>query len=309
MAARAGARLVAPGDAEWPDSLDDLGARRPLALWVRGARDGGLAETVERSVAVVGARAATAYGLHVAGTLSGQVAARGWTVVSGGAFGIDAAAHRGALSVGGMTVAVLACGVDVAYPRAHEALLSRIAADGVLISEVPPGTGVTRGRFLERNRLLAALSQGTVVVEAALRSGARSTAERARELCREVMAVPGPVTSPMSAGCHEEVRARQAALVTDGDDVLDIVGRLGADSRPERRAPAGPLDGLDPEDLRVYDAMPLLSPVPAGQLAQASLLPVADVLARLGRMAVQGVVEPAEGGWRRAGREHRGRRG
>nr|WP_166168980.1 DNA-processing protein DprA [Motilibacter aurantiacus] len=300
MAARAGARLVVPGDREWPPALHDLRAGRPLALWVRGAAGTGLAAAVEHAVAVVGARAATAYGLHVAATLSAQVAARGWTVVSGGAFGIDAAAHRGALSVGGTTVAVLACGVDVAYPRAHEPLLSRVAQDGVLVSEVPPGTGVTRGRFLERNRLLAALSRGTVVVEAALRSGARSTAERARELCREVMAVPGPVTSPLSAGCHEEVRARQAALVTDGDDVLDIVGQLGVDSRPERRAPPGPLDVLDPEDLRVYDAMPLHGAVPAGQLARASLLPVPDVLGRLGRMAVQGLVEATDRGWRRA---------
>ena len=165
-----------------------------------GARARRLDELVDRSVAIVGSRASTAYGEHVAGELGHQLAERGWTVVSGGAFGIDAAAHRGALAAEAPTVAVLACGVDRPYPAAHGALLHRIAETGLLVSEWPPGAAPHRHRFLVRNRLIAALTRGTVVVEAAARSGAQATARRARKLGRQVLVVPGPVTSAMSVG-------------------------------------------------------------------------------------------------------------
>ncbi len=157
-----GIRLIAPGDPEWPGQLADLGDDQPYALWLRGQAD--LRFSCLRSVAIVGSRAATAYGSYVTAEFAGAVAARGWAVVSGGAFGVDAAAHRAALGADGVTVAVLACGVDVAYPSAHAELFDAVAAQGVLVSEWPPGRHVSRLRFLVRNRVIAALATGTLVV-------------------------------------------------------------------------------------------------------------------------------------------------
>jgi DNA processing protein len=223
---QSGIRLVCPGDPEWPTQLADLGDDQPYALWARGNAD--LRFSCLRSVAVVGARAATAYGSYVAAELSASVAARGWTVVSGGAFGIDAAAHRGALAADGSTVAVLACGVDTPFPAAHAELFDAIAARGVLVSEWPPGRHVSRLRFLVRNRVIAALTAGTVIVEAAERSGALNTARHARDLHRRLMAVPGPVTSDLSAGCHRVIRDWHATLVTSASDVIDCLSQADA---------------------------------------------------------------------------------
>jgi DNA processing protein len=221
-------RLVYPGCAEWPGGLDGLGDAAPIALWVTGIAD--LRFSCLRSVAVVGARAATAYGSYVAAEFAASVAARGWTVISGGAFGIDAAAHRGALAADGATVAVLACGLDVPYPAAHAELLDAIAHQGAIVSEQPPGRNVSRLRFLTRSRVLAALATGTLVVEAGERSGAMSTARHARDLGRRLMAVPGPVTSGLSAGCHHIIRSWRGSLVTSGGDVIDAL--TAADSAP-----------------------------------------------------------------------------
>lgn len=298
LADRAGARFVTPGDAEWPDCLNDLEGEAPLGLWVRGNRR--LDELVKRSVAVVGARAATTYGMTVAGELAADLTVHGVTVVSGAAFGIDASAHRGAMAVSGATVAVLACGVDRAYPLAHDDLLRRMTERGLVISELAPGAGVTRGRFLVRNRLLAALTCGTVVVEAALRSGALNTATRARDLSRQVMAMPGPVTSPMSAGCHEEIRARGSSLVTDAADVLDVVGVLGRDAIGERRDPARPLDSLTSMELAVFDALPLRAPREVDELSRDCAFDLLGVLAALGRLHDLGFVEPVASGWARS---------
>jgi DNA processing protein len=215
-------RLACPGDPEWPAQLDGLGNRQPCALWLRGTAD--LRFTCRRSVAIVGARAATAYGSYVAAEFAASVAARGWAVVSGGAFGIDAAAHRGALGADGVTVAVLAGGVDLPYPAAHSELLDAIAAQGVIVSEQPPGRQVTRIRFLVRNRVIAALATGTLVVEAGQRSGTMNTARHARDLRRHLMAVPGPVTSDLSAGCHHIIREWDATLVTSPADVIEVLG-------------------------------------------------------------------------------------
>ena len=209
-AERVGARFVVPGGSEWPRQLDDLGLEAPLGLWVCGAGDMRLLAL--RSVAIVGARAATAYGESVARELGAHLSDGGWLTVSGGAFGIDAAAHRGALAAGGATACILAGGVDVPYPRSHVELLAVIRERGVLISETPLGGAAMRHRFLTRNRIIAALSRGTVVVEAAVRSGGLTTARRARDLRRVVMAVPGPVTSPMSAGCHRLIREGDALI-------------------------------------------------------------------------------------------------
>lgn len=219
----ADARFVIPGDQEWPQQLNDLAAP-PLGLFVRGQAD--LRTLAVTSVAVVGSRAASSYGIRIASDLAADLADRGWSIVSGGAFGIDAAAHRGALAVGGLTAAVLANGIDLAYPRAHTDLLSRIMDSGVVISEVPPGAAPTRFRFLTRNRIIAALTRGTVVVEAALRSGSLRTAAQAEELMRVVMATPGPIDSASSAGVHQWIAQRRAELVTSADEVVGLVGSL-----------------------------------------------------------------------------------
>lgn len=305
--AAAGARFVCPGDDEWPEALDDLTfavdaserwAAPPVGLWVRGPVE--LAAVLPRSVAVVGARAATDYGKRVATELAADLAARGWTVVSGAAYGIDGAAHRGALAVGGPTVAVLACGVDVIYPRGHAALLERILDEGLVISELPPQTRPNRPRFLARNRLIAAMTRGTVVVEAALRSGALSTANWAVDVARPLVAVPGPVTSTLSAGCHQLIRAGAAVLATDAAEVADAVGDLAADAAPDKRGAARPLDGLDPVAQDVFEALPSRSVASVDRLCGGTGLSVPACLAALGELASRGLVERAEGGWRLA---------
>lgn len=297
-----GGRLLLPGEPQWPaDRLvwaaTDLHQAPPLALYVRGPA--GLAEAVERSVAVVGARAATAYGLHVAGELALGLAGRGWTVVSGGAYGIDAAAHAGALGAGAApTVAVLGCGVDVAYPAGNGRLLARIAASGLLVSELPPGVRPTRVRFLVRNRLIAALSRGTVVVEAALRSGSLATAGRARDLDRHVMAVPGPVTSAMSAGAHAELRRPGTVCVTSAAEVLDTVADVGAEPAEAGRGPEHPRDRLDAAVRAVLEAVPLRPPAGEAAIARAAGTSALAVQQVLPALLVAGLVERAEGGWR-----------
>lgn len=225
---RSGFRLVCPGDAEWPTQLDDLGDARPTVLWVRGGAD--VRFSCLRSVSIVGSRAATAYGTHVATDLAADLAGRGWAIISGGAYGIDACAHRGALAVGGCTVAVLASGLSFGYPRGHEALFTDIEASGVLVSECPPDRPPTRPGFLIRNRTIAALSRGTLVVEAARRSGALNTARHAHGLNRLVMAVPGPVTSEQSAGCHDLIRECEASCVTSAADVIELIAMPGEDA-------------------------------------------------------------------------------
>ena len=297
----AGVRLVCPGDPEWPqERLSWEGERlldpAPLSLWVRGRWP--LAEVVERSVAVVGARAASSYGVHVATGLGTGLAERGVGVVSGGAYGIDAAAHRGALAAGGApTLAVLACGVDVAYPRGNDRLLQAVAEHGLLVSELPPGSHPTRRRFLVRNRLIAALSLGTVVVEAAPRSGSLATLERARLLNRHVMAVPGPVTSVMSAGCHLQLRAG-ATCVTSAAEVLDAVGRLGEDAAEEPRGPVDVRDGLSETVRRVLDAVPVRRSAGVAALARDAGVAPLVVQQVMPPLEAHGLVQRTPEGWR-----------
>jgi DNA processing protein len=301
-ASAVGARFVVPGDPAWPAQADDLvrlartDGGPSLGLWVRGRLD--LAAVSARSVAVVGARASTAYGEYVATELGFGLAERGWAVVSGGAFGIDAAAHRGALSAGGVTIAVLACGVDTAYPRAHTTLLERIASDGLVISEWPPGCAPMRHRFLVRNRVIAALTAGTVVVEAAVRSGALSTANRARDLSRHVMAIPGPVTSKASAGCHALLREPDVSCVTGTADVIELVGSMGADLAPEQLRIDDPRDDLDPIARKVLEATPLRRGVGPARIAITAGVDVRDVGRALGGLAARGLVERVDSGWR-----------
>ena len=302
----AGARLVIPEDDEWPAwqfaafgqaaARGVEGAVDPIALWVRGP--GRLDELADRAVAIVGARAATSYGEHVACEFGYGLADRGWTVVSGAAYGIDGSAHRGALAAEGDTVAVLACGVDLPYPSGHGALLDRIAECGAVVSEYAPGTPPARHRFLFRNRLIAALGQGTVVVEAGVRSGARNTASTAVALGRVLMAVPGPVTSAQSIGCHELLRSQQATLVASVEDVAESVGRLGTDLATTRDRPARPTDGLDQAELRVHEALRPRAGRPAEWLARDSGVPIARVRAALPMLEQRGLAERCESGWR-----------
>lgn len=297
-AARFGGRFLCPGDLEWPCQLDDLGATAPVGLWVRGTAN--LRFLALRSVAVVGARACTEYGGHVAAALGSRLAERGWCVVSGAAHGVDGAAHRGALAVSGATVGVLACGVDVAYPPAHAELIHRIGEQGLLVAELPPGGHPTRSRFILRNRVIAALTRGTVVVEAALRSGSLSTARHARRLGRHVMGVPGPVTSALSAGVHELVRA-EADLVTDADEVVELVGSMG-ELAPRRSGAAVPRDALPAPTARVLDALPGRGAVETSEVARAAGVPTEVVRQRLQELHALGFADRDGNHWKLASR-------
>jgi len=215
-----GGRILIPGDPEWPGQLAALDTEAPFCLWVRGPLHLGTATT--RSTALTGARAATAYGEHVAADLGEGCARREITVISGAAYGVDGAAHRGALAADGATIAVLACGVDQAYPRAHDQLIWRITQTGAVISELPPRSAPNRIRFIARNRLIAALSGVSVIVEAAHRSGALAVAAQAARLGHPVGGVPGPITSPGSVGVHQLLR-RGAVCVTSAAELAELL--------------------------------------------------------------------------------------
>ncbi|MEU7582916.1 DNA-processing protein DprA [Streptomyces sp. NPDC041068] len=289
----AGGRFVCPGEPEWPSPLDDLGDARPVGLWVRGRPS--LRIWALRSVAVVGARACTEYGAQMAAGLAAGLAERGWVVVSGGAYGVDGAAHRGALGAGGATVAVLACGVDRAYPRGHAELIGRIAEQGLVVGELPPGDHPTPSRFILRNRVIAALTRGTVVVEAAYRSGALATARSAQELGRFTMGVPGPATSGLSAGVHELLRG-DGVLVTDAAEVVELVGDMG-EVAPERRGPVVPRDLLAPGSARVLAALPARGRATARGIARDAGTSEDDAVGRLYELQSLGFVERHGDGW------------
>jgi DNA processing protein len=296
--ARFGGRLVTPEDDEWPPGLEDLGAESPLCLWVRGEEP---LPTTGQSAAVVGSRDATGYGLSVSGDIARGLADVGVTVVSGGAYGIDGQAHRAALTSSGPsvpTVAVLAGGVDRYYPSGHEDLLREVARRGHLVSELPPGASPSKHRFLKRNRLIAAMSAVTVVVEARWRSGALSTARRAVELGRHVGAVPGSVYSANSAGCHRLLRDG-ATCVTEAKEVFELIAPAGEGLAEEPASPARPHDGLSLVDLMVLEALPVRRGSEVEQLAVVAGLSEAEVRSGLGRLSLLGLAERTEGGWRR----------
>lgn len=354
---RHGMRLIAPESPEWPHfamaALEAAVLRRlpsyragterhrdggdpvpPLALWVKGP--GELATAAVRSAAVVGSRAATAYGEHVTAELSYGLAARGFDIVSGGAYGIDAVAHRAALSADGQTVLVSAGGLDRPYPPGNAALYERVAETGLLISESPPGAAPHRHRFLTRNRLIATLATGTVVVEAATRSGALSTARHCQLIGRTLMAVPGPVTSPMSAGCHALLRSvggERTVLVASLEHVLEAIGTAGEGldgpaapdtavpntagsdtaapaaaalntAAPDAAAPPDPLrqriDQLDAQARRVFDGVPVRHSIREDDLARRVGLPVVDVIRALPALRLAGLVESTDEGFRLA---------
>lgn len=304
--ARRGGRLITPDDDEWPilafAAFRGAEARRPggppmvapMVLWAQGPAR--LDEVAQRAAAVVGTRAATAYGEQMAGELAGDLAQRDVAVVSGGAYGIDGAAHRAVLDCDGITVAVLAGGLDVPYPSGHSALLHRVGQHGLLFTEYAPGVRPARHRFLTRNRLVAAVAGAAVVVEAGLRSGAANTAAWARALGRVVAAVPGPVTSSASAGCHALLRDG-AELITRAEHIVELIGHIG-ELAPDEPRPVTPLDGLSDAERRVYEALPGRGAATVDEIAVCSGLVPEQVLGPLAMLELAGLVQRQDGRWR-----------
>ena len=303
-----GGRLVIPEDDEWPtwpfNALAIAAAHglrcglEPLALWVRGKAN--VAELAERAVAVVGSRAASGYGQHVATEFGYGLAEAGIVVVSGAAYGIDGCAHRGALTGGGPTIAVLACGVDVPYPAGHASLIARIPEDGLVVSEYPPTHTPARHRFLTRNRLIAALGDGTVVVEAGRRSGAKNTAASTSALGRVLMAVPGPITSASSTGCHELLRSGEAVAVSSVEEVIESTGRIGADLVESRRQSATTIGPPQGDAMRVHEALGLETGRSADKIAVESGVALSTVRALLPEFELAGLAERVDSGWKRS---------
>jgi len=295
VARRAGVSLLTPEDPQWPASLADLGDHAPLLLWVRG--DLGRLSDPTPTVALVGARASTSYGEHVTMEIAAELVARGVAIVSGAAYGIDGAAHRAVLTAGGTTVAILAGGADRPYPSGHAHLIDGVAQSGAVVSEVPCGSAPTKWRFLQRNRLIAALADVTVVVEAGWRSGSLNTAGHAAALGRALGAVPGPVTSPASAGCHRLMREFDAQCVTSADDVVELLGGPTPTlfDMPPVQGPGERTDDVT----RVTDAMSFRAPRETSDIARRAGLTPEEVTAILGLLTLDGSVIRAEGGWRR----------
>lgn len=294
QAARYRARLLIPGDAAWPAGLEDLGPHAPLALWLRGHET--VLASARESIALVGARAATGYGEHVAMEASAGLVDRGYTIISGAAYGIDGMAHRAALASSGKTIAVLAGGVDRFYPSGHEALLTRIAEEGAVVTELPCGAAPTKWRFLQRNRLIAAMSRATVVLEAGWRSGSLNTAGHAAALGRELGAVPGPVTSAASAGCHRLIREFGATCVTNADEMAELAP-LSALTTHADEPRSEESANLSAEHVRITDALSVRSARPVDDIAARSGLSVATVQGALGAMQLDGTVAERATGW------------
>ncbi|BDH56857.1 DNA-processing protein DprA [Tsukamurella sp. PLM1] len=277
---------------------DEVRELRPSALWVVGA--GRLDELLERSVAMIGTRAPSSYGERVTDEFAGDLSAEGFTIVSGGAYGIDGAAHRAALSADGPTVAFVAGGLDRPYPAGHAGLFRRIAASGLVVSEYPPGAVPARFRFLNRNRIVGTVTRGVVVVEAGFRSGTKNTATWARRRGVPVCAVPGPITAATSVTCHQLIRGGEAELVTRASEVIEMAGRIG-ELASEREVPMRPTDGLEGPALRVYDALPARSALPLSEIAIAAGLPARAVMGQLALLEVKGLVRRDGALWRLGG--------
>lgn len=298
-AARVGASLVLPGDAAWSERLDDLGPHAPIVLWARGAETALDGLVAAPALAVVGSRANTIGGAEAAAEITSRAADTGCTVVSGGAYGIDAVAHRVAVAADAPTVALLAGGLDQLYPAGNVELLRSVMRHGMLLAESPPGTRPTRWRFLARNRLIAALADATVVVEAGARSGALNTAHHAAELGRPVLAVPGPMSSSASVGCHRLIASGRAQIVVGPSDPSDVVlaARAGVavDTTPMLSGAAE-----DPEVLRVVDALPPRRAIGVDEIARRSGMSRAATVDALALAELQGMIVRAPDGWARA---------
>lgn len=322
---KTGGGILVPEDTAWPRQLGDLGPAEPLALWFRCAGPGDdpyqkvntRLPRQGRSAALVGSREMTDYGGRVAWEVAAELAGHGVSIISGGAYGIDAAAHRGALAAqqtsdgerlpaGSPTLAVLAGGVDKLYPAGNERLLHAVLESGLVLSELAPGSAPTRHRFLQRNRIIAALAEVTVVVEARWRSGAQSTAHHALSLGRPVGAVPGPVTSPSSAGCHRLLRETPTQLITDAAEVMELVAGAGEpavcpprDARAQTAGSTAQTDGLNQVEKLLYDALPVSRSTSIEKLCEVAGLPVPQVLAGMTRLQRHGLASGAAGRWKR----------
>ncbi len=292
QAARYSVKLLTPTSLCWPPGLDDLGHHAPIALWLRGNQS--TMDSTARSIALVGARAATGYGEHVTMEASAGLVDRGYTIISGAAYGIDGMAHRAALASSGQTIAFLAGGVDRFYPSGHDALLTRIVEKGAVVSELPCGSPPTKWRFLQRNRLIAAASQATIVLEAGWRSGSLNTAGHASSLGRPLGAMPGPVTSAASAGCHRLIRDFDAVLVTTAAEMAELAptddqhGEAVSDFRP---------DAVSSTGVRVIDALSARTPRSIEDIAARAGLSFSGVQAELGSLELDGAVREGERGW------------
>lgn len=303
QAARCGIRFLVPGDPEWPTGLDQLDdaitddgfGGTPPGLWVKGPMP--LTE-LAASVAVVGSRAASVYGVEMTRAVCAHLALAGVPVVSGGALGIDFEAHGATLSADGVTAAVLACGVDRVYPAQNRRLLHHLASEFAVVSEQPPGSAPTRPRFLARNRLIAAMTSGTVVVEAALRSGALNTAGWAESLHRQVMCVPGPVTSYTSRGVNNFLREGRGTVVTHGAEVLELVGAAGEHLVDPPRGETRPRDDLTPVEAKVVEWVPVSEPAQVESIARLSGLHLRTTEGALRRLRSKKLVQLCDDGWR-----------
>lgn len=297
---QAGARFLIPGDPDWPQQLDDLGVVRangiggvPLGLWVLGDL---AAATEQTPVAIVGSRACTSYGSHVTTDLAAELAGHGHPIISGLAYGVDAAAHRGSLAARGVTAAFVACGIDRVYPTSHAQLHAEVVKAGAVITEAPPGASPMKVAFLARNRLIAALASGVILTEAAARSGARNTVTWAQELGRQVMAVPGPVTAASSATPNWLIQEGGASLITSAADVERLMGPLQPELEFSLRGETQPLDRLAPSARAVREAMGARELVSVLELTQRTGLAVPQILASLGELEEGGWVEQSPGG-------------
>lgn len=307
--ARRGGRLITPDSLEWPgwrmrhfaapaarNGRRPVDHAAPVALWAVGTAR---LTDIDRAVAVVGTRAASGYGEHVTAEIAGDLAADGYAIVSGAAYGVDAVAHRAALARDGLTVAVLACGIDRVYPAGNAALLRGIAERGLVVSEYPPGTTPARYRFLGRNRLIAALADAVAVPEAGLRSGARNTVSWARRFGLPVCAVPGPVTSATSVGCHRMIAEGIAHLVVDAAQIAEAAGPIGA-LAPTPHAPERITDPLTADQRRVYDGFPASAPITVEELSVEAGLPVRTVLGAVAMLEVADLIVADGRRWRLA---------
>lgn len=282
-----GASFINERSPHWPQGLNDLEKHQPRGLWLVGKPE----LLVRKSISFVGSRMASSYGELATAELIGPLVNRGFSVVSGGAYGVDSMAHRAALAMDGATVAVMAGGLDRLYPSGNAALFQQIRQFGCLVSEMPPGSAPTKWRFLQRNRLIAALGLGTVVVEANPKSGAVSTANRALELGRPLGAVPGPINSPGSDGCHRLIRESGAELITHADDILELIGHNSSWADE-------PLPGLGALETRVND---VIGHSGAGleQICREGGLTKSEAQIGLSGLLLAGLVEQDSVGWHR----------
>ncbi len=298
MLSRGRFKLITRRDSDWPEAFNNL-SNAPWALWAIGDTTL-LNRESSKTVAMVGARAVSALGHDVATELAWRCAGEGMTLVSGGAYGVDCLVHQACLRAQTPTISLLAGGLDRPYPASNTEMFKQIARSGLLVSQYPPGARPTRWRFLDRNRLIAALSGATVVVQAGFRSGALNTARHGMEMGRQVGAVPGPINQPEWAGSNQLIRDG-ATLISGADDILEMIAPLGTVTSERTRVAGGYLDGLDPLSARILDATPLRSPVNAEAIARASGAAIEEVASVMGNLEMDGRVIQVAGKWKKAG--------